>query len=550
MKTTIAPAALCLVLVLSLFGYGQDWVRDDGISTPLHRAHLGLVTFMAKPIPIQEYRERDFLKVYQLRETGDLNIGVFLKSSLMNELHRLAPKLGPEELNRIGNYQFSFFVDGAMVYRENLPWGAGAIGSKISRTVFRVPLMSTTEEDSWGRFLWYRFLMNGGLDALTAGRHDLKIEIRPYVLAPGLKTGDLMASGQIVLDVVKPEIDEAKTAPQPIRPGSGWPVSDGPYDTARIRELKRRIAQRDFKDITSLVVIRDGKLLIEEYFGGADRTTMHNTRSVGKTFASALMGLAVRDGHIKGLDGTLGELYDLGSFAHPSSKKAGVSLRHLLTMSSAFAGSDQDGDSPGTEEKMHQTPDWVKFALDLPMDEAKANGAQWDYFTAGVILIGDILDKAVPGGLEQFAARELFTPLGIERYEWQYTPQKVVNTGGGLQMAALDYAKFGQLYKNGGLWNGKPVLPRTWVEATLTKHIKIPNRENESYGLLFWHKTYRVQGKPCETFYAAGNGGSKIYVFTGQPLVVVITATAYNTPYGHPQVDKMMTDYILPAVLR
>ncbi len=550
MKKTIAPAALCLALTFSLLGDSQDWVRDDGVATPLHRAHLGLVTFMAKPIPIQEYREQDFLKIHELRETGDLNIRVFLKNSLMNELHRLAPELKPEELNRIGNYQFSFFVDDVMIYRENLPAGAGAIGSKISQTVLRVPLMSTTGEDSWGRFLWDRFLMNGGLDALTAGRHALKIEIRPYVRRPELKTGDLIASGQIVLEVVKPDVDESQTAPRPIRPGSGWPVSDVPYDTTKMRELKRRIAQRDFKDITSLVVIRDGKLLVEEYFGGANRTTMHDTRSVGKTFASALMGLAIRDGHIKDLDRTLGELYDLGSFARPSPKKAGVSLRNLLTMSSAFAGSDQDGDSPGNEERMYPSPDWVKFALDLPMEEAKENGAQWDYFTAGIILLGDILDKAVPGGLERFAEQELFQPLGITAYKWQLTPQRVVNTAGGLQMSALDYAKFGQLYKNGGPWNGKPVLPKPWVEATLTKHMKIPDRENEYYGFLFWNTTYLVKGKPCEAFYAAGNGGSKIFVFTEQPLVVVVTATAYNKPYGHPQVDKMMTDYILPSVLK
>jgi CubicO group peptidase (beta-lactamase class C family) len=262
------------------------------------------------------------------------------------------------------------------------------------------------------------------------------------------------------------------------------------------------------------------------------------------------MGMAIRDGYIKDESRTLGEFYDLKSFANFSPKKSGVTLKNLLTMSSAFAGSDRDENSPGNEEKMYPTSNWVKFALDLPMDEAKENGRQWDYFTAGVVLLGDILDKSVPGGLERYAEKELFKPLGITRYEWQYTPQKVVNTAGGLQMTSLDYTKFGQLYKNGGLWNGKPVLPKHWVEESFQKYLKIPDSENGFYGLLFWNTAYKVNGHPCETFYCSGNGGNKIFVFTDLPLVVVITATAYNKPYAHPQVDKMMERYILPAVVR
>ncbi len=352
-------------------------------------------------------------------------------------------------------------------------------------------------------------------------------------------------------DLDKPhQAEEAGATVQPIRPGSGWPVSTDAYDQGKIRELNQKIAHQDFKDITSIIVIKDGKLLIEEYFNGADRTTLHNTRSVGKTFTSALMGMAIRDGYIKGLDQTLGEFYDLKSFANFSPKKSDVKLRDLLTMSSAFLGSDQDPNSPGNEENMYPTSDWVKFALDLPMDAAKENGKQWDYFTAGVVVLGDILNKSIPGGLERYADKNLFKPLGISKYEWQYTPQKVVNTAGGLMMSSLDYAKFGQLYKNRGLWDGKPVLPKEWVEETFRKYQKIPNSENGSYGFLFWNTTYTVNGRAYEAFNCSGNGGNKIYVFIDQPLVIVVTATAFGKRYAHPQVDKMMGDYILPAVIR
>lgn len=173
---------------------------------------------------------------------------------------------------------------------------------------------------------------------------------------------------------------------------------------------------------------------------------------------------------------------------------------------------------------------------------------EWHYFTAGVVVLGDIIDKHVPGGLEKYADQKLFRPLGISQYKWQYTPQKVANTAGGIQMNALDFAKFGQLYKNGGSWKGKQLIPKSWVQKSFTKQKSIPGRAGEFYGYLFWNRTYQVNGKFYETYYCAGNGGNKIFVFKDQPLVVVVTATAYGTPYGHAQVDKMMETYILPAI--
>jgi CubicO group peptidase (beta-lactamase class C family) len=116
-------------------------------------------------------------------------------------------------------------------------------------------------------------------------------------------------------------------------------------------------------------------------------------------------------------------------------------------------------------------------------------------------------------------------------------------------MNALDFAKYGQLYKNAGKWNGRQIIPQEWVTKTFTRHRAIPGRIDEYYGYLFWNKEYSVKGRTYETFYCAGNGGNKIFVFKDQPLVVVVTASAYGTPYGHAQVDKMMTDYILPAIM-
>jgi CubicO group peptidase (beta-lactamase class C family) len=199
---------------------------------------------------------------------------------------------------------------------------------------------------------------------------------------------------------------------------------------------------------------------------------------------------------------------------------------------------------------MYPTADWVRFTLDLPMDDKTRIGERWRYFTAGVVVLGDIINKSVPGGLEKYADQKLFRPLGIRKYEWQYTPQKVANTAGGLRMRALDFAKYGQLYQNGGQWDGKQIIPRAWVEKTFTKQVRRGPGEDEYYGYLFWYTLPTAKGKQHEAFLATGNGGNKIFVFRDQPLVVVITATAYGTSYMHRQATSMMERHILPALIK
>ncbi len=546
----IENITICAALFLFFSGiaFGQtDLVKTDGITSSLHGTNVGKITFMEKPIPIENYQATDFLKTYELKQTGELNIRVFMDNSLTNYLHRLAPGLAAEELIKRGNYQFSFFVDNAPVYTENLHVGSGLPETKHSKTILRVPLMSATNEDSWGRFMWNRFLLNGGEEVLTAGNHRLKIEIRPYLKMPELKVGELIAAGELQLTVIKPKIDEKQIAVQRVAPASGWKISRAAYDTQKIRELNQKIAENLYKEITSIIVLKNGELLIEEYFNGASRETLHDTRSVGKSFASAILGIAIGDGYIKSENQTLKDFYDLGKFSNYSARKETVTIKSLLTMSSGFTGNDDDESSPGNEENMYPTADWVKFALDLPMDDRKEVGKTWNYFTAGVVVLGDIINKSVPEGLEKYADRKLFQPLGITRYEWEFTPQKVPNTAGGLRMSALDFAKFGQLYKNGGRWRGRETIPQNWVDKTFSKHLNLPYEGSGAYGYLFWNTIFNAGGKSFEAFFATGNGGNKIFVFKDQPLVVVITATAYNRPYMHQQATKIMEKYILPA---
>jgi len=133
-------------------------------------------------------------------------------------------------------------------------------------------------------------------------------------------------------------------------------------------------------------------------------------------------------------------------------------------------------------------------------------GERWYYFTAGVVLLGDILHRVLPGGLEAYADEHLFAPLGIRRYAWQHTPQGVANTAGGLRMRPLDLARFGELYRSGGRFDGEQVLPAEWVAESLSPRCETTDPATR-YGYLWWNSTLPVAGEAWEAWYCSGNGG-------------------------------------------
>ena len=548
MKSKITTLALSLLTYLNVSGQKTEFVKSDSIIYPIHKSNIGKIAFMEQTIAIENFKETDFLKSFELKEKTDLNIRVFLDKSLTNYLHLLSPQSTADELTRNGNYQFTFIIDGKKNYVENLNIGAGSAESKNQKTIFRVPLISSTNEDSWGKFLWNRFLGNGGQELLSEGEHLLKIEIRPYLKLTEILIGNIIAEGQLKIIIPEIKINEKLVKIQLITPTKDWEISTEKIDVAKIEELNRKIAKQTYKNVTSIIAIKDGKILIEEYFNGANRNTLHDTRSVGKSFASTLLGIAIKDNFIKSETQTLKEFYNLKSFQNYSASKDSITLKSLLTMSSTFEGSDMNTESIGHEENMYPTKNWVGFTLDLPIDKTKSSGKQWDYFTAGVVVLGDIIHKSVPNGLEKYADKKLFKPLGITKYKWQFTPQKVANTAGSLQLSSLDNAKFGQLYKNQGAWNGKQILSQEWITKSLSHQIMLS--ENEFYGYLFFNKTYNVNGLDYEVYYSDGNGGNRIFIFKDEPIVIVITATAYNTPYGEKQVEKIMQDYLIPAITK
>jgi len=282
MRFSIFLFAFLQFSVFQLSGQQDDIVKNYGVTSALHKSNIGKIIFTSKYIPLTDLRAQDFLDRYELTNRSDLFITVFMANSITNYMHFIAPELSSAELVKTGNYQFSLFVDNQLIYKSNLMPGAPYTKIQDSATTINKPLIDNKSQNGlWSQSFWNRFMNKGGDSVLTEGKHTLKMEIRPYVkTADEVKTGKIIASGSVNLLVHrKPEIDITKIHLTKVKPYNGFIVSSENYNTDLIKTLKGNIEEGVFKNISSLVVIKKGKLLIEEYFNGETRDSLHDPRS-------------------------------------------------------------------------------------------------------------------------------------------------------------------------------------------------------------------------------------------------------------------------------
>jgi CubicO group peptidase (beta-lactamase class C family) len=310
--------------------------------------------------------------------------------------------------------------------------------------------------------------------------------------------------------------------------GDGWqtstPTAEG-LDPQTLTGVMDAIRSGVYPGVDSMIVVRNQRLVAEGYFNGFGRESLHDLRSTGKSFTAALTGIAVDQGLVSIDDPIAQHIPGFESHANMDERKRAITLRHLLHMSSGLDCNDWNSASPGNEERMYNTRDWIGFVLDLRM--LTAPGMSSSYCTGGVVVLGHIVSLRSGMALDAYAQAWLFDPLGIEQSTWRRSPDGRATGGGGLRLRPRDAAKLGALFANEGVWNGTRVVPENWVMAT---RARVTGLGPDGYGYLWWKRSFAHRGALLDSSFTSGNGGNFIFTFPQVELVVAFTGSNYNSP--------------------
>lgn len=299
--------------------------------------------------------------------------------------------------------------------------------------------------------------------------------------------------------------------------------------------------------IHGLLIARQGKLVMEEYFHGFDRDTPHDTRSASKSLAATLAGAAIEHGAPLTLDTPVYDAmhYD-GDLSGAAAGKRAITLRHLLTMSSGLDCNDGDDHSLGNEEVMQSQqaqPDWYRYTLDLALK--RKPGASAYYCSAGANLVGGVVQQATGRPLAELFDEWIAGPLQMGRYYLNLTPTGEPYMGGGIYWLPRDFIKLGQAYLNGGTFHGRRIVSESFAREATTKEQMIGDR---SYGYLWWVRSYPCHGRQVAAYFAGGNGTQLVIVVPELQLVIGFFGGNYSDAVLFIPQREWVPQFILPAV--
>jgi len=332
----------------------------------------------------------------------------------------------------------------------------------------------------------------------------------------------------------------------------GWKVSSlasAGIDAAAIARLEARIQDGAYNHVHSCLIVKNGALVYEQYFGGFRREKLHRQYSVTKSVTSALMGIAIDRGFIASVEQPVISYFPEYVDDSWDPRKNAITLQHLLSMTSGLKYDENSygySDPRNSHYQMTASRDWMAWTLAQPL--ISEPGTRFNYSTANSHLFSGIIHRTTGLYANQFAEEYLFGPLGIGDYFWTIGDSYPATGGsfGGLKLRPRDMAKIGQLYLDGGRWKGEQVIPSSWVDDSFVPRITAYG--SAGYGYQWWIHRNRVSGQQLEWFAARGHGGQFIALFPSLDMVVVVTCGNEQTPSSEEDIILSIANAALSGV--
>lgn len=335
----------------------------------------------------------------------------------------------------------------------------------------------------------------------------------------------------------------------------GWPA--GTLDQARIDRgaiekfvqmlIDMPIENVHTPEVHSVLIARDGKLVLEEYFHGEHRDRMHETRSAAKSLTATVIGAAMHSRAPLQLSTSVYAAMNGGSApADLDAQKRAMTLEHLLMMRSGYFCDDTNPDAPGNEDAMldqSDEPDYYRYTLRLPLD--REPGAKGVYCSIDPNLALGVLGRTTGESPLDAYDRLVGEPLRIATYGWPLSPAGQPYGGGGVWMQPRDFMKLGQVMLDGGTWHGRRIL-----DADFAKRAGAPLHDLRGiqYGYLWWSIEYPYKDRKVRAFFAGGNGGQVVMVIPDLALVIAAFGGNYADRASLILQQEYVPRYILPAV--
>ncbi|MBC8400441.1 MAG: serine hydrolase [Candidatus Marinimicrobia bacterium] len=340
--------------------------------------------------------------------------------------------------------------------------------------------------------------------------------------------------------------------PIPTLTGDGLPVSslaEQGIDPDQIARFAWEIRNGDFDEIHSLVIIRNGYLVFEEYFeDGHDINYLHRLASVTKSVISMIVGTAVKEGFITSHDQPLHELFpDEEDLFEDEPKKRKILLRHAMTMTDGLRWKEGiAGESGSDAYDMDHSSNSMRYILSRSI---KNKPGEKFVYTSSPTLAAGAVRNASGLDFEDYADTYLFEKLGIQNYSWEHQSDGFVRADGGLHLTNHDMAKIGLFSLNNGVWNGEQILPENWVELSTRKWID--TKVGHHYGFYWWLTPHAgipgflIDGEG--NYFGSGYGGQKLFIIPDYNLVVASYGSDYeiDTPE-----DSILPHFFLYYIIR